>query len=166
MKRRYTYDCVLTHEPDGWVASFPQIPEAYSDGDTPEEAIRNASEALELALAGRIEDGQAMPKYERCSEIVAISVELTDEVIEEMHYETLSQAAEDLEVSPSRITALMKSGTLESRYFDGVRKVSIESVNRYRNAPRKAGRPKAASQGKGEDNASAARPSERKPALR
>ena len=36
MRQRFTYDCVLIKEDDGYCASFPQIPGAFADGDTRE----------------------------------------------------------------------------------------------------------------------------------
>lgn len=39
MRQRFTYDCVLIKEDDGYCASFPQIPGTFADGDTREEAI-------------------------------------------------------------------------------------------------------------------------------
>lgn len=38
MSQRYSYDCVITREADGYVASFPQLPGCFTDGDTREEA--------------------------------------------------------------------------------------------------------------------------------
>ena len=46
MRQRFTYDCVLIKEDDGYCASFPQIPGALADGDTREEAISHATEAV------------------------------------------------------------------------------------------------------------------------
>ena len=51
MKQRFTYDCVLIKEDDGYCASFPQVPGAFADGDTREEAIAHAGEALMAFLA-------------------------------------------------------------------------------------------------------------------
>ena len=41
---------VVEHDPgtDRWSAAFPELPGCASAGDTEEEAIQNASEALEL----------------------------------------------------------------------------------------------------------------------
>ena len=51
MKQRFTYDCVLIKEDDGYCASFPQVPGAFADGDTREEAIVHASEIMAAANA-------------------------------------------------------------------------------------------------------------------
>lgn len=141
MARRYSYDCVLTREDDGYVASFPQLPGCFTDGDTREEAIANASEALQAFMAGYAEGGQEPPAYERAAEVVTVSVEVTDEDLDEMRYMTQSAAADALGVSPSRVSALIGSGRLEARWFDGARKVSVASVNAYASSPRRGGRP-------------------------
>ena len=144
MERRYTYDCIIVKEDGGYVASFPQVPEAYAEGDTREEALANAADVLRLSLVGRIEEDGLIPTYERSAEVLAVSVGVDDEYIDETHYMTQSQAAEMLGVSLSRVAALIASGTLEARRFDGKREVSIASVNDYASAPRRAGRPKTA----------------------
>ena len=38
-------------EGGGWLASFPDLPGCMSDGETPEEALRNAAEAETAWLA-------------------------------------------------------------------------------------------------------------------
>ena len=40
MRQRFTYDCVLIKEDDGYCASFPQIPGAFADGDTDRKSTR------------------------------------------------------------------------------------------------------------------------------
>lgn len=57
MRQRFTYDCVLIKEDDGYCASFPQIPGAFADGDTREEAIAHATEALIAFLADDLNNG-------------------------------------------------------------------------------------------------------------
>lgn len=140
MGQRFTYDCVLTHAEDGWCVQFPQFEEAYTDGRTREEALSNAAEVLGLVLAGRIEQG-VVPTYERTAEVVSVSIELTDEDIDETHYMTQAAAAEHLGVSRPRITALINAGILKTKWFEGTRKVLISSVEGYRLSPRKSGRP-------------------------
>ena len=57
MRQRFTYDCVLIKEDDGYCASFPQLPGAFADGDTREEAIAHATEALMAFLADDLNNG-------------------------------------------------------------------------------------------------------------
>ena len=141
MSKRYTYDCILTKEEDGYVAKFPQIDGAYCEGDTREEVLNNASEVLMLCLLDDYSNKNKAPKYERVAEVVSVSVEVTDEDEEQSHYMTQADASEFLNVSPSRVSALISNGQLETKFFDGKRMVSIASVNEYESSPRKAGRP-------------------------
>ena len=58
-------------EGGGWLAEIPDLPGCMSDGDTPEEAVRNVLKAQEAWLAVSRELGQNVPKptplFEECS---------------------------------------------------------------------------------------------------
>ena len=57
-----TYTPVLTPGEDGFVcAQIAEVPEAISQGATLEEATANVTEALELALQWRRDEGEALP---------------------------------------------------------------------------------------------------------
>ena len=45
----------------GYCVSFPDLPEAISEGDTLDEAMFNAAEVLTLTLDGRLEEGMEIP---------------------------------------------------------------------------------------------------------
>jgi len=49
-------------EGGGWLITFPDLPGCLSDGETPEEAIRNGEDALAAWLATAKEFGDAIPK--------------------------------------------------------------------------------------------------------
>lgn len=142
MKQRFTYDCVLIKEDDGYCASFPQIPGAFADGDTREEAIAHAIEALMAFLADDLNNGRAPAGYERSAEVVALSVEIDHEDAREAACRTFKDAAADLRVSAPRITALVKAGKLDVELVDGRRMITIDSIERYAAQERHAGRPK------------------------
>ena len=56
------YNAVLEPQPDGgFTVTFPDVPEAITEGDTEEEALFNASEVLTLTLEGRIDEGEEIP---------------------------------------------------------------------------------------------------------
>lgn len=46
----------------GYVVSFPDIPEALTQGDTREEALKNALDALVTAFEFYFEDGERIPE--------------------------------------------------------------------------------------------------------
>lgn len=56
------YAAVLEAQPEGgFTVTFPDIPEAITEGDTREEALFNAAEVLTLCLEQRIDDGEVFP---------------------------------------------------------------------------------------------------------
>ena len=59
----FTYPVVFTPDEDngGFVVTFPDIPEAITQGDTIEECLREAADCLDEAIAGRIDDGLDIP---------------------------------------------------------------------------------------------------------
>jgi antitoxin HicB len=57
-------DFVCQLEPNGgggFIATFPDVPDALTEGATREEAIENAADALEVALLGHMKDGDDIP---------------------------------------------------------------------------------------------------------
>ena len=45
----------------GWVVTFPDVPEAITQGEDRAEALRHARDALETALGFYVEDRRALP---------------------------------------------------------------------------------------------------------
>lgn len=46
----------------GYTVTFPDLPEAITEGDDRDSALFNAQEALTLCLEQRMEDGEAIPE--------------------------------------------------------------------------------------------------------
>lgn len=62
MKERLLYAASIVPEKDGgFVVTFPDIPEALTDGSTLDEALASAEDCLAEAIAGRIDDGEDIP---------------------------------------------------------------------------------------------------------
>lgn len=61
------YPVKLTHDKadGGYVVTFPDIPEAITQGETVEEALEMAREALEAALEFYFDDDRAVPMPSR-----------------------------------------------------------------------------------------------------
>ncbi len=56
------YPCTIEKDEDGqYLVNFPHFPETFTEGETLEEALFNASEALTLTLEGRAEEGIDIP---------------------------------------------------------------------------------------------------------
>jgi len=59
----FEYPVELKKDTNGtYQVSFPDIPEAHTFGDSPDEALGHAIEALEVALSFYIDEGEALPK--------------------------------------------------------------------------------------------------------
>ena len=58
----YAYPCQLTPDEDGgFVATFPDVPEAITGGDDRAEALAMAEDALATALAGYVHEKWEIP---------------------------------------------------------------------------------------------------------
>lgn len=138
-------ECVLIKDTDGWTAILPQLNDAASSGKTREEALRAAREIMEMEAGDILREGGAAPRMRHLAEVMALEVDVTAEDAERMEYVTKAKAAEWLEVSRPRITALVGSGRLAVKRFGRDELVSIESIDAYRKGERRPGRPQTAS---------------------
>ncbi len=61
--RQFTYAVKLTPDKDdgGYVVTCRDLPEAITQGETVENALAEAADALEEAIAARIDDGREIP---------------------------------------------------------------------------------------------------------
>jgi len=68
----------------GFVVTFPDIPEAITQGETREEALEMAQEALEAALEFYFEDKRAVPtpsKAEHGQDAIALPASLSAKIL-------------------------------------------------------------------------------------
>lgn len=62
MTSHIRYAAVLEPQPEGgFTVTFPDIPEAITEGDDRDAALFNAAEVLTLSLEQRMEDGEPIP---------------------------------------------------------------------------------------------------------
>lgn len=60
---RIAYQAVLKPQPGGgFTVTFPDLPDAITEGDSEAEALFNAAEVLTLTLEARMDEGVAIPK--------------------------------------------------------------------------------------------------------
>lgn len=58
----YNYTIILTPAPEGgYTVTVPALPGCFTEGDTKEEAIEMAQEAISLYIAALITDGEPIP---------------------------------------------------------------------------------------------------------
>jgi antitoxin HicB len=56
------YPAQIVPDGDVYFVRFPDLEEAFTDGETKEEALFNAVEVLTLTLRGRMEEGLSIPE--------------------------------------------------------------------------------------------------------
>lgn len=54
------YPAIIHVDDDGLWAEFPDLPGCFTQGDTQEELLANAAEAMECFLLGLLEDGEKL----------------------------------------------------------------------------------------------------------
>ena len=63
---RYAYPCIVHEEKEGGLyVTFPDVPEALTGGDTWEETLELAVDALAVALAGHVHERSDIPQPSR-----------------------------------------------------------------------------------------------------
>jgi len=66
---KIAYQALLAPQPDGgYTVTFPDLPDAITEGANQAEALLNATEVLTLALEGRVQELVAIPKPRRRSD--------------------------------------------------------------------------------------------------
>ena len=55
------YSAKFEPDGDGWLVTFPSLPEAITGGEDREQAMANALDALEVVLLTYAKDGRTMP---------------------------------------------------------------------------------------------------------
>lgn len=68
-KDRYIYPAVFDYADDGISVEFPDLPGAFTCGDTDEEALRMAKDCMALHLYGLETDGDEIPEPTRAADI-------------------------------------------------------------------------------------------------
>ena len=76
MAREYTYSIVLDPDPDegGYTVTVPALPGVVTQGDTVEEAIANAGEAIRCHVEGLLADGEPVPEEREHPRLVTVRV--------------------------------------------------------------------------------------------
>ena len=73
MKRKYLV--LIERGPTSYGAYAPDVPGCGTSGDTPQEALANIKEALELHLEAMVESGETLPKATyQTAELVEVDI--------------------------------------------------------------------------------------------
>ncbi len=103
--KRFSYAATFTPDDEGgFVVTFPDLPEAITQGDTEAEALIEATDCLEEAIAARIDDKLDLPEP---------SPSQTNEHIVILPIQTALKAALYLAMKEAAITKVQLARLLE-----------------------------------------------------
>lgn len=71
MKDRYIFPALLDYAEDGISVEFPDLPGCLTCGDSEEDALRKAKEAMALHLYGMEQEGESIPEPSKVKSIAA-----------------------------------------------------------------------------------------------
>lgn len=75
----YVYPALFQPEPDGgFLVTFPDVPEAITQGDDLPDARASAADALGLALRGYLVDGKPLPAPSKHAGCIDVPVEMAN----------------------------------------------------------------------------------------
>ena len=139
----YTYEADIEQSEGGWLVTVRAFPGCFGGGRSVGKACENAAQALRLFIAEYIGSGRKLPRSTfRNPPRVVLCVEVDAGFVDASRCMGTKQAAEELGVTPGRVSQLVRSGLLEAVEVDGRRMVTIASVNARKDNPPAPHRPK------------------------
>lgn len=146
MKKYIFAAIVRSSEKGGFWAEVPDLPGCYGQGKTFLSAVESISNGVETHLAALHEMGLPIPKAHRITtEIdgeVAYIYALPESVPLSVPTVSASEAARMLNVSPSRVSHLIRDGRLVAERTAMGTNVALNSIEALMATPRRAGRPR------------------------
>jgi antitoxin HicB len=75
-QREYTYTVLLDPDPDSgtWTVTVPALPGVVTQGDSIEDAIVQAREAIQVHIEGLLADGEPVPEERQRPQMVTVRV--------------------------------------------------------------------------------------------
>lgn len=143
---KHVYGTIIrSTDEDGYWAEVPDLPGCFGEGNDFMGAIESISDGIETHLAALREYGMPIPAAGPVScddegEVVYLCV--NDDARIGSPTVPATEAARMLGVSKPRISQLIAEGRLIAERLASGTNVTIESIERYMDSPRKAGRPK------------------------
>lgn len=146
---RYSYEVIVESAEAGHTIHVPDFDEVWPGRGTIEATVSHATDGIEGLIAVYLEDGRALPKATfgnaaaEDSMRFVIVVDVTDEDLDDMDYQSVANAAAVLDVTPSRVRQLYNAGRLAGRKdAAGSIRIHVDSINERLANPVGAGRPR------------------------
>jgi excisionase family DNA binding protein len=144
---RYVYEIVISPDDNMYSMEVPDLPGCYTWGDSIEDVLQKAPDALETHVGAYLADSEDVPPATfghdagKGQTLAVISFEATAASVGAPHI-AARYAAERLGVSKGRVSQLLSEGRLEG-YRDGRETmVSEASIERFIANRRGTGRPR------------------------
>ena len=141
----FTFGAVIRKDDEGgYWAEVPDLEGCYGQGDTFNETIESISNGLETHLAAMLEYAMDIPEPTKVEapdgEVVYVAVNPDEYTLKEPSV-TASEASRMLDVTPGRVSQLIKAGKLKAKRNVGETLVTVDSIESYASSSRTAGRP-------------------------
>ena len=144
---RYLFEVELRPDNErGYCINVPDLEGCFSQGDTLDEALERAADALKTHVAALLKYGDTVPspifehKAPKGGKVIAISFETDASYI--IDAVSPSEAAAMLGISRSRVSQMIRDGVLDAHKGAGEVWVDLASINTRIASPRGAGRPR------------------------
>lgn len=144
---KYLYEAILYPVDNVYEAAIPEL-NLITQGNDLADAVFMAQDVLALAISSRLADGEHVPPVgtfkNECREgTTLIGIATFAEPTKALEdYMTVQEAADVLDISRSRIYAMVNEGILDTKKEGNMRLVSATDVMDVFNNPRMVGRPK------------------------
>jgi excisionase family DNA binding protein len=144
---RYIYEITISKDGDYYSMDVPDLSGCFTWGDTIEDVLRKAPDALETHIGAYLADGDDIPpatfghKTDVDQVLAVISFDASAASVGAPHVAS-RYAAERLGISKGRVSQLLKDGRLEG-YRDGRETmISEASIKRFAANRRGPGKPR------------------------
>ena len=141
----FTFGAVIRKDDEGqYWAEVPDLCGCFGQGNTFDEVLKSIANGLETHIASMLEYGMDVPNPTKLSpkdgEVVYVAVTPNEYTLKEPSV-TASEASKILNVTPGRVSQLIKAGKLKAQRNVGETLVAVDSINEYASSARTAGRP-------------------------
>ena len=142
------YEAIVTDLGDAWEARFPDLA-ITTQGESMVDVASSAQDLLENYVVVALQEGKELPKPTLRNDCTAMEYRLCvlascDEDTPQEETMSVNEAADILDVTPTRIRAMICDGVLRAQKVGRVYMVRAEDVMARFNEPVAPGRPKLA----------------------
>lgn len=146
---KYIFQAILTPEEEGgYSVATPDLPGCFSYGETYQEAVFMAADAMKTYIGSLLKHGEEVPQSTLNAECpqgclaANIFIETDASFVIDGECVSAAEAARELGVSAGRITHMIDSGLLDAYRMGRRTYVSKESISKRKAQIIKPGRPR------------------------